>query len=598
MGARDLLDVLRRVPGFEVYIARFGQGEIAVRGIKSDSTEKIKVMVDGHSLNELFMGSAMTLHDHLALDNVKHIEIIRGPGSALYGANAFVAVINLVTFDGADIDGTQLTVSRGSFDTWRYNVLFGKKLDKISLAGSVAYLDTNGPRLKVEEDTFGNSGYTRLSKKKVDANLKLAYEGLIQSEDKLLFNSKVTQRERTDYLGLLGLPNDESVMDLYQYFLELSYHHAIGDKVTIGYNAYYDQFDEEIIFELLPDTLYIAPSMTSRIIGGEIEATYELFSGNLLTGGLVYEAQKQYGIKLEIGSSTNSLVEDPGNWNKDNATRDVFAAYLQDDWEIVKGLNLTLGVRYDQYSDFGGTTNPRAGLVWEFAEGISLKLLHGWAFRAPNSRELYDRNNANTAGNENLGPETIKTTEIGLDYRFSKYLEADVSYFYNRIRDIIVEGTPQGGPAPFINKGGADIQGVEIELKAMLDKDKYKYIYANYSYQDAEDSDTGENLPDVPKHKGNVGFNLGLTKYFNLNANVFMRGESPRAEGDSREEFPDYALLDTTLIIKEFFSNFELRCSIYNLLDEDYDDPSPLGWVPSDYPQPGRHYLVSVVYSF
>ncbi len=604
MGARNLMDALRIVPGLNIYIARYGQGEIAVRGIRTSGSEKIRVMIDGHCINEYFMGSAMSINDDLELDNVKRIEVIRGPGSALYGENAFVAVINIITKDAQDIDGTVIKTGRGSFNTDKYNITFGKKTDKLEMVGSMTHLKTNGPSLWVESDALTNSGRTKLWKDKDDFNLKLSCTDLVRNDDKLMFNTKYTEKKRSDYLGLIGALNDETSMDLQQFFGELSYRHPVGKKATVTYKTYYDQFKEDIVFEIVPDSLYIAPSVTNHAIGLEGELDYEMSSNNLLVAGFMLQTRKQYGVKYKTGSSVHSLTTDTKNWNNDGYRRDIWAIYLQDEWDF-RDVNLTMGARYDRYSDFGGAFNPRLGLAWQLARDTSLKILHGWAFRVPNMREMFDRNNTNTAGTEDLDPEKIKTTEVALICRFTPKIEGGITYFYNNIRKWIVED-PNAAGSPtlftFRNKDGADIQGVELELKGILTPNIH--AWTNYSYQRARDKATGYRLPDVPVQKFTAGINMDLNKYLNANTYLLSESKFPRANSDQRSDLPGYAIVNITLIAKEFFQTIEIRGSIYNLLDKDYKYSSPLnktsgtGLVPSDYPQVGRNYMLEASYKF
>ncbi len=600
MGARNLLDVLRIVPGLAVYIARYGQGEIAVRGIRTSGTEKVRVMVDGHNIAECFMGSAMTLNDDLELDNVKQVEVVRGPGSALYGENAFVAVINVITKNAQDIDGTLFKIIRGTFDTEKYNVTFGKRVDKLEVVGALSHMNTDGPRLRVSEDSIGNSGRTNLRKKKEDFNLKLSYDDLVTRDDKVTLNTKYTQRERADYIGLIGALNDETNMDLFQFFGELSYRHPVGNKTNVLYKFYYDRFHEDIIFEIMP-SLYLAPLMTNEAIGFEGQVDYELLPENLLTLGMMQENRKQYGVNLAVSNNKSDLDYNV-KWNKENFQRRIWAVYLQDEWRLPYGFNLTLGGRYDNYSDFGGTFNPRIGLTWQVTQDATLKLLHGQAFRAPNSRELFDRNNTNTKGNPDLKPEKIKTTEASLNYRITPGIGAGATYFYNDITNHIVEWPNPTGETVYVfeNKDGSEIQGVELELKAALGRDSY--LWGNYSYQHGEDKDTGDRLPDIPSQKLTAGLNVGLWKYLNANIYLIAENDFPRAEGDSRDNVPGYYTVNLTLIAKEFFQTLEVRGSVYNLLNKGYKFSSE-GWSltnPSspDHPQPGRAYLAEVSYKF
>jgi iron complex outermembrane receptor protein len=118
MGARNLADVLITIPGIGILTSTaWSRAEIEVRGVETRQSDKVLVLVDGHRLNDPFFGGATTITDDFPLENVKQIEIIRGPGSALYGANAFVAVINIITKKAEEIDGIQLNLGYGSFET-------------------------------------------------------------------------------------------------------------------------------------------------------------------------------------------------------------------------------------------------------------------------------------------------------------------------------------------------------------------------------------------------------------------------------------------------------------------------------------------------
>ena len=105
MGARTIHDVVRRLPGFGVTIGPFGKYLIEVRGIEDPGTNKIKFMIDGHTIQEELTQSISWIFDTLSLENVKRIEIIRGPASALYGTSAFVGIVNIITNKGSEIDG-------------------------------------------------------------------------------------------------------------------------------------------------------------------------------------------------------------------------------------------------------------------------------------------------------------------------------------------------------------------------------------------------------------------------------------------------------------------------------------------------------------
>lgn len=604
MGARDLIDVLRIVPGFGITKGYYGKEEIEVRGIKTVNSEKVKLLIDGHSVNDNLSGGAVFGFDSLSVDNVKRIEIVRGPGSALYGSNAFSAVINVVTKDGKDMDGVIVSGGGGSFDTGKANLQTGKKVNDVEVALSLDYLHTLGPKLSIDQDILGKSGNTKDFEDKFDGSLKIAYKDFA-------FNSKYVTRRRGPYLGVAYALNDDSQVDVQQYFGELSYSHTFRQDVTISAKAYTDELHWDAYWEILPKGtigfpagMIGNPSFKEKTLGGELQLDYKMFSNNLLTIGAMDERREQFDVKHVANFNPNTgaplgSIQDItsfANWNQEK-TREIWAAYIQDLWDITDEVALTAGLRHDHYSDFGETTNPRAAIIWKFMKGWDLKLLYGEAFRAPSFEELYNMNNPAVLGNNNLQPERMKTYEASLGFVHNSNTKTRISYFQNIFNNkiqLVSQSTP--GTFMFSNSGGAKVQGIEAEIKSELGRDSY--MYANYTYQDPKDKDTDKRLPDVPNHKGNIGANIGLTRYLNANSNIFIVGERPRTEGDTRNALPAYALVDLTLIAKNFYHTLELRSSVHNLLDKRYADPAPTGTIQDDFPREGLSFMLEALYKY
>ncbi|OHB36391.1 MAG: hypothetical protein A2Y08_01980 [Planctomycetes bacterium GWA2_40_7] len=614
MGFRTLTEVLDTVPGFDISLSETGEREIAVRGILDTNSQKVKVLIDGHSINDVWSGGISWNYDDLVVENIKRIEIIRGPGSALYGQNAFLTVINVITKDTDDIDGFQLTTSGGAFDTQNYNMLFGKEYGDLAVSGFFDFFDTEGHSEKVEQDVlfpaaFSKSpGRSHNRKEKTDLNLKLSYNNLEIS-------GKYTKKRRKDYIGVGYALGDDSIIRSAYMFTELTYKFALGEKLDIIPRVYYDQFNYDPFLEqrpdgfvdrfgrIYPDGIQGQVRHKQRTVGFENQFNYNLFKGNELTFGFQYEWIHQGDIKsseFTFNPITFAPLAVPQDFSKDlpftrKATRQILAFYLQDEWNITKDVDLTVGVRHDQFPRFGGTTNPRFGLIWRFIEDAHLKLLFATAFRAPNFQELYLTNNGTRAGDPNLDPEKINTFELGLGYNFTKHIRGNINYFFNRIRDRIILDTTQT-PDKFANSGGARVLGVEAELKADYGNDNY--AFANYTFQKAEETRNRNRLPDVPVHKANLGVNVGFWKYANANVNTFISGPRPREDGDTRRDMPSYALVNLTLIGRKFMDNFEIRGSVFNLFNKGYDDPAPVDTVPTDFPQPGRSFNVELRYQY
>ncbi len=602
MGARDIMDVLKRVPGIGISKNFYGLDEIEARGIIGLRSEKVKLLIDGVSLNELSGGATWAL-DNLTLDNVKRIEVIRGPGSALYGTDAFLAVINVITKEGKDINGVTLLAGGGSFNTKRYNLQAGRVFNGLGAALSLDYLTTDGDKHRIDSDMFGNSGDTDDFDRRFDAQLRLSYK-------EFALNTKYIRRNKGVYLGAIPAVNNESEIILEKFFSELSYRRSLLDgRLDLTAKTFVRYLDFQARYELIsegvlppfPDGMMGMPSQKERDYGIELQFDYRVSDSNLLTIGASYEERKNFDIKRitnfnPLTGAPLGKMTDVSSWANYglNEDRDVKAVYLQDIWDITDDISLTLGVRHDHYSDFGNTTNPRVALVWEFEEHWDLKLMYATAFRAPSFGELYLVNNPSLLGNPDLNPEKMKTYEVSLGRTDRKGTSVRVSGFYNIFEDNIQ--ATGGPPLQFDNTAGARVWGIETELEKVLFNNGSK-MYANYTYQNAEDRETHRELANVAKHKGNVGADITITENFDANLNVFWSGERPRAAGDPRDALAPYTLVDATLIAKNFYKGLELRLSGHNILDEKYEDPSVIA-VPGDFPRDGASVMAEATYRF
>ena len=641
MGVRTLYDIMRIVPGFDLHRRPdFGGLIYGVRGIKN-ADDKVKIFLNGHSLNVGRSGRTAFFFDDLPLKNVKRIEIIRGPGSALYGTNAFLAVINVITKGVDDIEHFEISSGFGSFDTQEYNIMFGKTIHDIDIDGFATFYNTNGPHEKIKEDAaflepelFGSRapGKTDESRNKLDLNLNITYKDI-------KFHTKYFNKDTEPYTGSRFILTDDGENRYSYLLLDLSYEFELWNRLTVKPRIYYDQYefewfheafgdgftpdlDEDGVgddldgdgdIEVFPDGVRSKNYGRNKVAGAEIHVDYDLFENNRFSFGFGFEWNKQDNIDLSTNfmvlpgedpsfGSFIGAVQDQGDvlWIKEYI-RQIWHIYIQDKWDITDKLSFTLGIRHDQYNDFDGTTNPRIGIVWDFMDNATLKILYGQAFRAPSFRELTLDARPVRIGNKGLEPEKIRTYEVGLSCKFNENISTNVNYFFNLIRDPIgvieADNDDPESVRQFENLDGANIQGIEFEAKANLsDYWLDAYAFANYTYQDAESK--GDPLPDVPKHKGNVGINLGITKYLNANLHAFISGERIRAQEDTRDDSPGFALLNLTLIGKEFFNDLKIKASIFNLLDKDWDDPAQFGRIATDLPRPGRNFFVEFSYEF
>ena len=634
MGARDLHDILRSVPGISYQNERHGGVDYDVRGIAKDADQHILFLMNSYSLNTNYWGGIGPSYLPITVDNIKRVEVIRGPASSLYGSNAFAAIVNIITYEAEDLDGLQITARGGNFETAQVNALFGKTFGEVGIALDFDYSEYGSYQGYIEQDVqtmldliFGSNaslapGYTRESSEKLDFMLTLRYKGL-------RFDGRYADRERVPSIGISPVLNNHSETPSTDYALGLSYTQDVATGVNLlgkvyhnytHMDYYYQVYPEGAVLpttdgqqvqpEVWPEGLIGAPSNKNTRTGAELQTTVLLHESNTLVGGVTYEYMEQYDVKalsnylatpikdVVIPRGEVSEVSHIQNYNRDVSRR--FAAlFLEDLWDIREDLRLTLGARYDDYSDVSGSFNPRAGLVWEYKQGYDMKALYGRAFRAPNFYELYNMNNPAFVGNPDLKPETVDTYELSLGAQFTPSFNSRITGFYNIIQDSIDLATYETQDV-FENRSEIRTSGIEFEFK--YDIGRGTYLGMNYTYQDSKNQDTGEQPYNVPKHKGNLMANIRFSKHLNFYTDLYFQKGFTRQKDDIREEDnPGFQVINVTLIGGKFIpklAGLELRGSVYNVFDLDYTVPTANDGLSVDFPMPGRSFLVGLRYMF
>ncbi len=273
-----------------------------------------------------------------------------------------------------------------------------------------------------------------------------------------------------------------------------------------------------------------------------------------------------------------------------------FGVYGQAEAVLHTNLILNAGLRYDYYSTFGSTLNPRVGLIYSPLEKTTFKLLYGQAFRAPNNYELhYGSENFGQAPNPNLDPETIRTYEVIYEQYLPAYLRFSVSAYYYEINDLISQTLqPSSGFYIFDNVERVHAKGLEFELEG-----KYPggvLARASYALQRTEDADTGVELSSSPRHliKGNLIVPLYKDKVF---AGLELQYQSgiKTVAGRRADEF---VIGNLTLFSKEIVKGLEVSASVYNLFDTRYASPGAGGHLQDSISQDGRSFRLKMTYKF
>ncbi|WP_250656225.1 TonB-dependent receptor plug domain-containing protein [Alkalimarinus coralli] len=604
MGARNLMDGLKRIPGFGINKINIGLPSVEVRGVKTEYSEKVLFLINGHPTNNNLVngGGTWSFHNFI-VDDIKRVEIVRGPGSALYGANAFVAVINIITKRSPDVNGTILSAAGGSGDTKKFNVLTGNRVGDVDFAINLNAYDTDGFGEHVESDSVGASGNTNDWNERYELGINLDYAGLS-------LHGKYLKRNSGPYVGAVNALNDNSEQQYEEYFVELGYVSSLSSNTSLSSKVYYDHFASDNNWEIypagaipaFPNGMWGRSPITQERIGGEVQAEHILGQHKLLAG-VMAEHQSQFDVQFfanfnPVTGAPLGAIEDISNrWNWNGShNRNISAIYLQDIWDMQENVRLIIGGRYDNYSDFGSSFNPRTSLTWEFVENYNIVAVYGSAFRAPTFGELYNTNNPLIEGNPEVQPEEIDTFELGVNGDVTKRLNFRVTGFRNNIENLIAAAPSASSSAVNVsgNVGKLKVNGIEMELKSRLREGSS--VALNYTYQYPVNELTNERAPDVPLHKANASFNYRHSKFFNSYVGVLYRGSTSRAASDPRSDVPDSVTTDIALNWQNYITNLEVTASVYNLFDVQYEDASPSGVMISDFPRDGVSFMLEARY--
>lgn len=647
MGARTLDEALETVPGLHVSRSFNRLNSLySIRGIHTGNNPQVQLLLNGSQIVETTTGGRPPTFS-MSVANIKRIEVIRGPGSAVYGADAFAGVIDIITKDASDVNGTVVGARAGSFDSQDAWVQGGFVENDLSAKISVDYSRSDGDNGRVVERDLQSflDGIYRTNASLAPGSLDTNYE---------TFNGEIkvskggwnfsAYRWEQHHAGL-G-PGSAQALDPggkqdveyqryeVQYGKSFSQYWELNAKLWHSLEKQQSEFTlfpPGVLFFLTPDgNITFAPTGGPPVIapfgilgnpGGEEKSTfaevvtfYRGFTGHVLRFAVGAKRvdlhaleSKNFGPGITDGSETllsPRMVDVTGTPYIFIGDEERDAQWLtwQDEWSFAQDWELTAGVRYDHYSDFGDTVNPRLALVWETAYNLTSKLLYGRAFRAPAFDELYIQNNPSIRGNELLDPEIVDTLELAFDYRPVSDIVTKLNLFLYQAKDVIeFVGTDQG--AARLAENAKDQEGRGFELEAKWEVTRKIDIFGSISFQESEDEGVDSWVPDAPRLRVYGAANWALTDAWNWQLNVNHVADRKRAVLDSREPVDDYTLFGTSISYSIPSMNLLTKFSVRNLTDEDAYEPSnvdPTGTasIPGDYPLEGRSFWLDAEYHF
>lgn len=617
MGATDIDQVLETVPGLHVGISDQAYApKYNIRGISSALNAQTLMLINGIPITNSVFGNRGNVWAGMPVKSISRIEVIRGPGSAMYGADAFSGVINIITKARKDINGTKTGYRKGDFNTEAAWIEHGQSINGFNIGFTLEHETTDGHSETVDADVLGFSGPVSTMKDSIEARLDVSYD-----KSRLRLGYQDRSNIGTG-LGVLPIIDTNGRFARQSFNVDYTYtEKELAPDLQFEARASYYRNTQEVEKNiLLAPPLAFGADFPDGFIGNpgfqEEQARLDISS--------LYKGIDDHIIRLGAGFYWGDVFEttETKNFNPDNTARDggledvsdtpeVWLpekdrtnnyVFLQDEWQLAENWQLTSGVRFDHYSDFGDTTNPRLALVWATTDSITTKVLYGRAFRAPSISELFVTSNPVNLGNKNLKPETIDTYELALSHQATPNLHYTTNAYYYEIEDLITL-VPNGDIKQSQNINNRTGYGAEFEVD--YNASKHLRVLANYAYQKSEDDKTNKDVGDSPNQQLYARMEWRLADKWLFSSQVNWVGEQKRVPEDSSrdENIPHYTTVDLTMKQLNVIDKLDITLSIHNLFDREVVEPSPISPLPfggpaSDFPKAGRSIYGEIAYSF
>ena len=618
-GVATVWAALALVPGMELTMDRIGERSVTVRGVGvSALSGKLKILLDDVAMNASFNAMGLPVLE-MPVEQVERIEVIRGPGSAIHGEFAYAGVVNVISRKGGERfhlrmgeNGSRQVGGRGDWVS---------PSGELTLSANVAFNTTDGEAMFVASDALFGAMQSGVSNAPGTTDEQESFRSVLfdlQYRDFSLI-AQWLREERGAYFGTLNvLPGDgapdEAAATAFAN-LEARYRLTPSDQVELALKAGWQRYEQESDTSYLPDGYFfphiLFPGAITYPNGWDASAGYEerrIYAGadlswrasdrhTLLAGlSLAQIETEQSWTESNVHPSLLMPLPTPtrfADWVPPGYTRDIHSLTLQDEFRYNDDITFTAGMRYDDYSDVGSNLSPRLAAVWRINHGNILKAQYAEAFRPPTLFEM--------ARSPTVGPETIKSIELGYVRRFTGGV-GRVTLFHSELEDLIVENNL----ARYFNASGIRTRGVEFELERQLG-DNLK-LNANLSLADTEDESTADSAAWAAQTLANVGliYQPAGDRMVSLQWNHV--GERGREMGDSRGDLDGYDTLDLTGTLSGVFGDgITLRLGVNNLLNDDVRYPAGLTGdllgntffsYEGDYPRPGRFWWAQLSAEF
>ena len=628
IGATDLDQVLETIPGLHInHSDQAFSPKYVFRGITSSNNPQALMLVNGIPVTTMMYGNRGNAWGGMPVKSIKRIEVIRGPGSALYGADAYSGVIDIITKGPEDINDQALGGRVGSFDTQGGWFETAGKVGNVGTALILEYQTTDGWRRTIDSDAQTSQDQqsgtdASLAPGPVNTGVDQLDTRLELSGDKWIFRAGLQNRNNLGTgPGVSQALDPQGEFSSRRLSADFSYRwpdlfEDLETEARLSYFNITQKPENDIVLYppgafggTFPDGLIGGPGYKEQQLRLDVSAVFKGIEDHRIQTGVgsfwadlyAVTERKNFNPDLSPKGEVVDVSDDPNEVWMPEEDRFNYYAFVQDEWQFAQNWQLVSGIRFDDYSDFGSTVNPRAALIWATTDTITSKLLYGRAFRAPSLNELYVDNNPVALGNRDLDAETIDTYELAFSHQLDSQTFYGINLFYYEIDDLITAmAVPGEVYQEYRNSGKRRGHGVEFEFGYRLLESLE--LVGNYAYQKSTDKRRDAPVGEAPNHQVYGRIEWQATPVWKVTTQVNWVGEQKRVKEDSREPVDDYTTVGLTVRAADFLPDWTFSLAAHNLFNADVRDPSPYAdpvpAIPGDFPMSGRNIVAELEHRF
>ncbi len=588
-GWRTLNEALASLPGvYSTYDNQYNYLGMRGFGLPGDYNTRVLITINGNRINNATYDQGPTGRDFpLDVDLIERVEFIPGPGGAVYGQNAMLGVVNIITRTGADVKGTEVSASYQTAEVMpQERVTLGKKFNNgLDALVSVSGLQSRGTNHDMD---FGDTGVSGVARHMDEQNIKQLFARAAYGP--LAFDFIYGNRRKDDPTGAFRsdpLINGMFIRDRYLN-TQIQYNDSFASntlnvqgRLFLGRYNYNDMF----VFDGAP-SISTGPSNWH---GAELRLLSTAFTNHNLMLGIEY--QNNTSIKQtfrDLSNIANNVMLE---------TSVVRAGvYVQDEWRITDTLSATVGLRYDYNQWIGSRLSPRGALIWQATPQATFRALYGRAHRSPNAYERDFNDGTTQADNPGLRSEAIDTIELVADYRPLTNTNLRATAYAWDIYRLVTLGVDANSNLSQYQEASAKVKARGLELSSDTTWNGGARLLTSFGIQDT--GLQGDRLLNSPAYLGKLNLSVPLPLMNGLRAGYELQyyGKRKTLNGSNTDS---YLLSNLNLITDvRWVKGLEASLSIYNLFDKQYEHPAADTNWQNSFAQPSRTIRLKLDYRF